>query len=166
MKLVNDLRRETGLSQLEFAQKARTSQPTIAAYESGSKSPTLRTLNGMSAAVGMELSTQWVPALTREDKRSLAYHQLIVKKLKVLAVPTLTKARENLARMKKQHPDASLLFDRWAVWLSLPLDDLSVLLLHQGIEHRDMRQVSPFSGILSAAERADAINRLRRNNSR
>jgi len=45
------------------------------------------------------------------------------------------------------------LFTRWNQWIDLPTDDLLLLMLSPSIECRDMRQVSPFAGILSAAER-------------
>jgi transcriptional regulator with XRE-family HTH domain len=48
--LLKDARRAADLTQLELAQRAATTQPAIAAYESGSKTPTLATLQRLLAA--------------------------------------------------------------------------------------------------------------------
>lgn len=162
MKIVNDLRLKAGLTQQELAHRVGTSQPTLAAYESGAKSPTLRTLENMVAALGYEATIDWIPVLTREDRRSLAYHQAVVEKLRLEPQVTLSKASNNLVRLQKQHPSVSALFKRWKLWLKLPLADLSALILNPGSEHRDMRQVSPFAGVLSASERAAVIKRFQR----
>ena len=71
-----------GLTQKELASRAQTSQPTIALYEAGKKSPTVETLERMTNALGLVLLLSLSPALTRENRRSIAYHHEIVKKLK------------------------------------------------------------------------------------
>ena len=56
MKVIKTLRRQTGLAQQEMAARAGTAQPTIAAYESGAKSPTVRTVEKTARAVGLWIS--------------------------------------------------------------------------------------------------------------
>ena len=53
MNLVARLRRSAGLTQAALAELAGTSQPTIAAYETGTKRPNLRTLQRLASAVGL-----------------------------------------------------------------------------------------------------------------
>ena len=69
MNAVRELRRKAGLTQTELARMAGTSQPTIAAYEAGRKSPTLQTLSRIARAVGLEAMVSFVPVMTREDRR-------------------------------------------------------------------------------------------------
>jgi len=51
MRNVKDLRTSVKMTQTELADRAGTSQPTIAAYEAGRKSPTLRTLTRLTHSV-------------------------------------------------------------------------------------------------------------------
>lgn len=56
--LLEDVRRETGLTQGEFASVAGTSRPTLSAYEHGRKSPTLATVERMLQAVGFQIRAE------------------------------------------------------------------------------------------------------------
>jgi len=76
--------------------------------------------------------------------------------------PVISRARQNLARLKQKHPDAGVLFDTWHDWLELPPRKLIFRLLDLDLEARDMRQVSPFSGVLTAGERARILSEFRR----
>lgn len=53
--LLRDARQAAGLTQTSLAERARTSQPAVAAYESGSRTPTLSTLERLLSACGREL---------------------------------------------------------------------------------------------------------------
>ena len=53
--IVKDARAQAGLTQAALAHAAGTSQPTLAAYESGAKSPSVRTLNKIVRAAGFSL---------------------------------------------------------------------------------------------------------------
>jgi predicted nucleotidyltransferase/DNA-binding XRE family transcriptional regulator len=53
--IVKEARARAGLSQAGLARAAGTSQPTLAAYESGAKSPSVRTLNKIVRAAGFTL---------------------------------------------------------------------------------------------------------------
>lgn len=59
--LIRLARVTAGLSQRELAQRAGTSQPTIAAYEGGRKEPSLSTLARILRAAGLDLRTRLVP---------------------------------------------------------------------------------------------------------
>ncbi|MGH2755143.1 MAG: helix-turn-helix transcriptional regulator [Actinomycetota bacterium] len=59
--LIKVARHDSGLSQRKLARRAGTSQATISAYESGSKSPTLDTLARIVRAAGQDLLIQVVP---------------------------------------------------------------------------------------------------------
>jgi len=145
-----------------MADEVCTSQSTIAAYESGSKSPTVRTIEKFANKLGLKFFTSFYPPLTREDRRSLAYHGAIVKKIRANPTDALKRAQANLAKTKRMHPDAWALLNQWSAWLALPLDKLEENLLHPGLFEREMRQVSPFAGLLSARERNQILIRFRR----
>lgn len=55
-ELLTQVRHAAGLSQGETARRARTSRPTLSAYERGRKSPTLATAQRLLAVTGHELA--------------------------------------------------------------------------------------------------------------
>jgi predicted nucleotidyltransferase/DNA-binding XRE family transcriptional regulator len=59
-RLIKDARTAAGLTQAELAESAGTSQPTIAAYESGEKIPTVETLERLLGVAGMEVTATGV----------------------------------------------------------------------------------------------------------
>lgn len=164
MNPVCTLRACTGVTQQDLAQKAGTSQPTIAQYESGGKSPSISTLQRLAESLGLELVVSYVPKLTREDHRSLAYHHAIAKVLRQNPRATLQRAKLTLARMHQGHPHAARLLDQWQDWLDLPIDELISKILDPSVIARDMRQVTPFAGVLSSRERMRILKRFQKEN--
>lgn len=162
MNPIRKLRAQAGLTQQQLAAAAGTSQSTIAAYESGSKSPTLRTVEHLAGALGLELVAEFVPPMTREDRRSLAFHRAVAERLDQDPEPVIARARKNLIRLTRLHPHAGMLLERWRRWLDMPPGELTSRMLDLGPQARDMRQVSPFSGVLDAAERARVLSCFRR----
>ena len=162
MNPIRELRRQSGLTQQELAAAAGTSQSTIAAYESGTKSPTLRTIRNLAASLDMEMAVDFIPRMTREDRRSLAFHRAIAALLEHDPSPVIDRARRNLARLCEAHPHATALLNRWRDWLELPPRHLVANMLDPRPHAREMRQVSPFSGMLCARDRARILRRFRR----
>lgn len=162
MSLVARLRRSAGLTQAALAELAGTSQPTIAAYETGTKRPNLRTLQRLASAVGLGVHVSFVPHLTREDRRSLALHERIAERLRAAPAETLCRAEANLLRMRALHPGASDLLDEWERLLQGSLDALVDALINPGLHYRDLRHVTPFAGVLSTSERAAVYREFRR----
>ena len=60
--LIRAVRRRRGLSQVELAQRAGTSQPVVSAYEHGRRDPTSGTLSKLVEASGERLRLDAVPA--------------------------------------------------------------------------------------------------------
>jgi len=162
MKVVQDLRASARVTQSELAKMAGTSQPTIAAYEAGTKSPTLRTLARLASAAGRDVVISFVPASTREDRRSLHLHRAIAEKLRRSPESTVDAARRNLRRMLPQHPEAEQLLRAWNEILDLPTDMVIEVMIDPAMQARDLRQVTPFAGILTAAERAEVYGAFAR----
>lgn len=162
MNFIRLLRSQAGVTQQGLAALAGTSQAAIALYESGSRSPTLATLCRLSAALGLELVPAYVPLLTREDHRSLAYHRAVAEKLAADPSAIMKQARKTLGKMRRKHPGARMLFNRWRICLKLPLDDLIAKILDPGMAAREMRHVTPFAGILTPEERSNILQRFRK----
>ena len=162
MNLVRQLRLQQGLTQQQLASAGGTSQSAIAAYESGAKSPTLRTIDQLAASLGVECVVGFVPRMSREDRRSLAFHRAIAALIEADAPSTIGRAERNLARLNDAHPHAVVLFNRWREWLALSPRQLAARMLDPGLAAREMRQVSPFSGMLSPRARADILREFGR----
>lgn len=154
MSEVKKLRERAGLTQSELARAAGTSQPTIAAYEAERKSPTLHTLHRLANAAGFEMEVEFHAPLTREDRRSLALHRAVAERLLEDPDRVLERARETLARMREASPTELPLLREWEVLLDRPPGHLVSLLTDPSPHARELRHVTPFAGVLSAAERA------------
>ena len=63
--LIRLARERSGLTQVLLAERASTSQPTLAAYESGSATPRLETLDRILTATGHELTLAIEPIVRR-----------------------------------------------------------------------------------------------------
>jgi transcriptional regulator with XRE-family HTH domain len=162
MNVVLDLRRTAGLTQAELARAAGTSQPTIAAYESGRKSPTLNTLARIARSAGLEAVVIFPPAMTREDRRSLALHRAIAHHLAADPAGTVDRARHNLSVMQDRNPRADDLLDEWYGILSHPVEAIINAMLDTSQRARDLRKVTPFAGVLGPEERTRAYRAFAR----
>ena len=155
MNPIRHLRERAALTQAALARAGGTSQPAIAAYEAGDKSPTLTTLERLAKAVGLEATVDFVPPITREERRSLALHRAIAARLAQDPERVLAQARRTLARMTAAAPMPSVLLREWGVLLDRPLPALLPVLTDPRPWARELRHVTPFAGVLSAAERAE-----------
>jgi len=161
MNAVRMLRDITRLTQAELASAGGTSQSAIAAYETGRKSPTVRTLSRLAASVGLEATVQFHPPLTREERRSLFLHRAIARKLVEDPEPVLQRARRTLKLMWEMHPGARPLLREWQVLLDRAVLELVPVLLDLEPRARELRHVTPFAGVLSARERAEVYEAFR-----
>lgn len=162
MNAIRLLRSYAGVTQKTLADYARTSQSTIAFYESGAKSPTLTTLQRLASSLGLAVIVAYTPRFSREDLRSLAYHRAVVKKLEHNPSFYIKKAKQNLRRMRRHHAGPKPLFSAWQVWLDLPIGELVSKMLDPGMTARDIRQVSPFAGVLNPKERLQILTQFRK----
>jgi transcriptional regulator with XRE-family HTH domain len=162
MNAVRRLRRLAGLSQHALAARAGTSQPTIAAYEAGTKSPTLRTLERLAESCGLSASISFVPPLTREERRSLYLHEAIAGKIAVDPSAALARARVNVTTMENANPHARVLLDEWRSILDSGVERVLAVLADAGMHARELRQVTPFAGLLTTSERAQVYRRFER----
>jgi transcriptional regulator with XRE-family HTH domain len=153
MDPIKTLRMKAGLTQSGLAEAGGTSQPTVAAYEAGRKSPTLDTLTRLARSVDLEPTVEYHPPMTREERRSLALHEAIADRLLQDPDACVAKARRNLRLMAAGPAGSSPFLKEWTVLLDRPLEALIPVLTDRDPWARELRQVTPFAGILSAAER-------------
>ncbi len=150
-----------GLTQGELAARAGTSQPAIAAYEAGRKSPTLRTVERLAEACGLEAHVVFVRPLTREDRRSLSLHMAISRRIAADPEGALARARRNLQTMRKANHTAGPLLQEWRRVLDDGMARVLEVLADPGEHAREMRQVTPFAGLLTTRERQEVYRSFR-----
>jgi transcriptional regulator with XRE-family HTH domain len=161
MNPVRILRAAVGVSQAQLAAMAGTSQPAIAAYESGAKSPTWRTIERVAHAAGLECLPWTGRPMTRDQQRSLAVHVAIAGELAARPDEVLENARRNVTVMRTAGAGADALLAEWDRILDLPPSLVASRMLDPSEHGRDLRQVTPFSGILTARARADVYRAFR-----
>lgn len=89
---------------------------------------------------------------SRLDERNLALHQLVAEK--ILADPgLLEKARANIRRWQASYDSPSLACVEWEQVLNGPVDQVAKFLVERSEWATRLRQSSPFTGILTEAER-------------
>lgn len=115
--------------------------------------PNLNTIQRLARAADLDMVIDFVPALTREDRRSLALRSAIAEKLRADPRGVRQQARKTLWLMRRTHPNAWEIFDRWAVLLDLPDEYLVEVLVDPRPLARELRPATPFAGVLSAEER-------------
>lgn len=98
--------------------------------------------------------------MTREERRSLAYHRALVARLEAEPDAVLARARAHLARLAELHPHCRGLLQSWGEWLDRDLSALVELMLAEDQRACDLRQLSPFAGVLDARERAAVLRRF------
>lgn len=161
MNPIQAIRAVTGLTQADLARAAGTSQPAIAAYESGAKSPTWRTVERIATAVGLAAHSCVGPAMTRDQARSLALHRAIAVELRADRDAAFATALANIAKMRSTNPHAAALLDEWEQILYGTVDQVVARMIDPSEHGRDLRQVTPFAGILQPAQRAAVYASLR-----
>jgi transcriptional regulator with XRE-family HTH domain len=155
MNTVLELRELAEMTQAALARAGGTSQPAISAYETDRKSPTIGTVQRLARAVGLDAAVEYFPPLTREDRRSLRLHRAIARRLRESPDAVLAQARLCLANMMARQEELSLPLREWSVLLERPLEALLPLLTDPDPWARELRHVTPFAGVLTAAERAE-----------
>ena len=86
----------------------------------------------------------------RAQARSLAYHQAVADRL---CEPMRAEARHVLSRWREDGRIDDRYADRWQDLLDRPLPQLKQALVDESPESDDLRQNSPFAGLLSEPER-------------
>jgi hypothetical protein len=101
---------------------------------------------------------EYLPPLTREDRRSIVLHHAIAQRLLAEPERVVALARRNLKRMIESGAGGAQLLEEWRIALERPVAALVPLLTDPAPWARELRQVTPFAGVLSASERAEALS--------
>ncbi len=101
--------------------------------------------------------------LTRDQKRSLWLGYAIAGKLALNPDPVMAKARQNLDHLKSVHSrgQAARWFSEWGRLLAGPVDEVLAVLTSPTPRARELRQNSPFAGVLTDEERLAALDAQR-----
>ena len=101
--------------------------------------------------------------LTRDQKRSLWLGYAIAGKLALDPDPVMAKARENLDHLKSVHSrgQAARWLSEWGRLLAGPVDEVLAVLTSPTPRARELRQNSPFAGVLTDEERLAALEAQR-----
>jgi hypothetical protein len=110
--------------------------------------------------MGADLTS--TPTITYEERRSLAISAAIARKLVENPDVVMSKARTNLERMRATATHEFAWIDIWDAVLGLGVHHVSSLLTSTDQFARDLRQSSPFAGVLSETMRAEAIRGVHR----
>ncbi|MBN4047602.1 helix-turn-helix domain-containing protein [Acidimicrobiaceae bacterium AH-315-P05] len=159
-ELIADRRRELGLTQGQLADLAATSRERINTYEREQVSPQSDTLERVLASMHSQLTV--VSALTFEERRSLAMSTAVAAKLRENPALVMAKGSENIERMRSIGPGEQRWVDVWESVLALGAGPVEALLTSLDQFARDLRQSSPFAGVLSEDERRKVLHGLHR----
>ena len=88
----------------------------------------------------------------RLEQRSIAFHRAVAEKLR-LRPELLAVAFENLDRWSQSAGRSQPYFDEWRAMLALPLSDLLRTMVENTPRMGELRQSTPFAGILEPKER-------------
>jgi hypothetical protein len=98
------------------------------------------------------------PGHERARARSLAYHQTLARRLRRSMVD---EARYVLFRRREHGQIDDRYADRWDELLARPLAEIKRALVDEGPDADDLRQNSPFAGLLSEPERRRIVREVR-----
>jgi transcriptional regulator with XRE-family HTH domain len=167
-EVVRSARQSAKLTQAGLATRAGTSQPTVAAYETGRREPTVPTLDRLVRAAGFTLEWILQPTqprpLTREERRSLFVHRAIARKLLADPPGVLAHARRNLMtiRAANREGSANRWLDQWDKLLAVgSIAAIVGVLTSHDEQARELRQNTPFAGVLSESDRASVYAMFR-----
>ncbi len=131
---------------------AEPSHPTDAC-ESKAKSPIWRTMKRIARSVGVACCPAAGEPLTRDQEKSLLLHAAVAEELRVRRAEVIKIAHKNIALMRSVNPHASPLLDEWNRILRGTTDQIVAQILDPSYHSRDLRQVTPFAGVLTPAQR-------------
>jgi excisionase family DNA binding protein len=95
------------------------------------------------------------PALTRDQLKALWLHRAVAGRLVQDPEAVLAKAATNLELLRRVHPDgmAAAWLDRWGAVLDTGVEAVLDVLTSRAAHAIELRQNSPFAGVLPEAER-------------
>ena len=156
-RVLRTVRSEQGLSQRAFAERLGLAQSVVARYETGAVAPSLEKLQEMLEEAGFAMTLRIRPKKGRTHRlhelRSLEYHRLVA--------AAMAENGELLERGRKRVEDwlsgervfaGDLAYARaWRKLLRANKQEVMREVVAENSEMRELRQNSPFSGMLGPA---------------
>ncbi len=165
--LLTQVMRETRTTQSELSRLSGVHQPSISQFLSGKIDMSDEQLDRLLSCMGYRLEivrSLVVPELTRSERRSWQLHRQLSLRLNGSTLdewrPIVRKNLKRLSSSVQGQPHERNL-QRWE--LLVDSDDVRGLrrvLTGLDRDSIEMREVSPLGGLLSDAERADALRRV------
>lgn len=107
----------------------------------------------------MNNSQHKIQKLGRPERKQLYYHSVIASRLKDHP-EWIDQAKTNLVRIGKINPNGAFFHRQWDVILDQCIDDIVDLLCESSTEMSDLRQETPFTGMIDKRERVDILKRF------
>lgn len=102
-----------------------------------------------------DVEAMLTPVLTRDQLKSLWLHRAVAGRVVADPAAVLARAIMNLDRMREIHPNgmAAKWLDRWRTVLNSGTEEVLDMLTSRSPNATELRQNSPFAGVLSETER-------------
>lgn len=117
-----------------------------------------RTARSVRGAASEARTPQRLSGHDTADRRSLAYHRAIAGRLDEALIAESRARVDRLTSAGQMHPTYA---ERWRAVLALPIDQIAKEIAADSVEARELRQSSPFAGILNEHERRRIIESVR-----
>lgn len=98
---------------------------------------------------------------TRDDRQSFWLHAAVAGRVAKDPTSAMQRASTNLRRMRRAHRQPSPWLARWQQILDLGPEAVIQALVGDTAESRELRQNSPFAGVLTSRERSLALDAFR-----
>lgn len=146
------------MSLADLAQRLGVTRATVQAYERSDARGSMRldTRRRVLAAMGADEQP-----MTADQTRSLLMHMIVAAHLISEPEQVIRRAHANLERWAGKGRHDAYWLERWRRALEQPAGQLALLLTERTQDAADMRQGTPFAGVLSNEERLAAIQRAR-----
>lgn len=162
-------RERLGLSQRAAARACGIPQSMLSRIESGETQPSIDTLRRVLYGLGADLHLEARPPkeageVRREKQRSLWLNRAVVGELIRDPDRAVAIARENIARWRGVHsrrPGILAALDQWQEILDAGVEQIVATLTGPGEVAEDLRQNSPFAGVLTSEQRDQALDSFR-----
>jgi transcriptional regulator with XRE-family HTH domain len=141
----------------------------LSRIESGETQPSIETLRRVLNGLGADLHLEARPPYEagegrREKQRSLWLNRAVVGELTRDPDHVVAIARENIARWRGVHarrPGILAALDQWEEILGAGVEEIVAILTGQGEVAEDLRQNTPFAGVLTQEQRDQALDSFR-----
>ena len=147
------------MTQAELAARVGTSRSRLSAYEGGSVVPSVELFFRLLAAAGAQCRAVPVLPLSASEGKSLRLHRVIAERLVAEPDVVVAKAKVNVATMRAADTAGHAVrwLDEWERLLGGSLVELVNVLLSRSPAACDLRQSTPFAGVLTSGERLAAM---------